>query len=78
MEQMEQLEREVAIRSAATYAGISLAAALAVFIAAALKGGCADVARFGGAIWVFMLMMIVTMPVVTSWFKKRYRQRRTG
>ncbi len=78
MEQAEQLEREVAVRSAVTYTGISLAAALAFFIAATLKGGYPDVARFGGMVWVFILSMIVTMPVVTSQFKKRYKQARTG
>lgn len=74
MEHMEQLERQVAIRSAVTYTSISLAAALTFFIAATLKGGYPDVARFGGAIWVFILAMIVTMPLVTSQFKKRHKR----
>lgn len=78
MEHGEQLEREVAIRSAVAYTGISLTAALAFFLAATLKGGLPGVARFGGMVWVFMLTMIVSMPLVTAWFKRRYKQGRTG
>jgi len=74
MEQVDQLERKVAIRSAVTYTSVSLVAALVFFIAATLKGGYPDVARFGGMVWVFMLSMIVTMPVVTSRFKQRARR----
>jgi hypothetical protein len=74
MEHDEQVEREVALRSAITYAAISVAAAVLFFVAATLKGGYPDVARLGGAIWVFVLAMIVTMPLVTSWFKQRYRR----
>lgn len=78
MEHGEQLEREVATRSAVAYTGISLGAALAFFLAATLKGGYPEVARLGGTVWVFMLTMIVTMPLVTAWFKRRYKQGRTG
>jgi hypothetical protein len=70
---MEQLERKVTLLSAATYTGISLTVALTFVVAAMLVGTYTDVARFGGATWVFLLSMIVTMPLVTSRFKKRYR-----
>lgn len=73
MEYRDHVEREIALRSAMTYTAISLTAALLFFIAATLKGGTPDVARFGGAAWVFLLTMIVTMPLVTSWFKRRYK-----
>jgi len=69
---MEPLERKIARRSALTYTTISLAVALAFFVAATVKGGYTNVARFGGAAWVFLLSMIVTMPLVTSHFKRRW------
>jgi len=65
--------REVAVRSMVTYGGLSLGLAVAFFLAASLIGSFAEVARIGGAIWVFVLSMIVTMPLVTSWYKKRAR-----
>ncbi|MDO9066432.1 MAG: hypothetical protein Q7U96_05045 [Chloroflexota bacterium] len=70
---MEQLERRVAARSAVAYMTISLTASLAFLSAATLAGTYNDVGRFGGAVWVFLLTIIVSMPLVTSWFKKRHR-----
>ncbi len=67
---MEQVERKVARRSALTYSALSLAIALIFMVAATLSGSDA-VARFGGAVWVFLLSMIVTMPLVTSHFKRQ-------
>ncbi|HJW76673.1 MAG TPA: hypothetical protein VJ787_13590 [Thermoleophilia bacterium] len=64
-------ERAVARRSAALYAGISLSLAGAFFLSATLLGSYDAVARIGGAVWVFLLSMIVTMPLVTSWVKRR-------
>lgn len=63
--------RKIARRSAWTYIALSLGAAFLFLLAATLKGGYPDVARFGGAAWVFLLSMIITMPLVTSWYKKR-------
>jgi hypothetical protein len=71
---MEQLERKVALQSALTYTAISLTVALAFLAVATLKGEYTGVARFGGAAWVFLLSMIITMPLVTAWFKKRGRR----
>ncbi len=78
MEQGEHMTGEIARRSAITYTAISLTVAVLFFLAATLKGGTPDVARFGGAAWVFLLTMIVTMPLVTAWFKRRYRQGKSG
>jgi hypothetical protein len=69
---MAQAERNIARRSALVYTAISLAVALIFLVAATLTGYDA-VARFGGALWVFMLSMIVTMPVVTSRLKRASR-----
>jgi hypothetical protein len=65
---MQRVERNVAKRSAITYTALSLSIALVFLVAATLTGHDA-VARFGGAAWVFMLSMIVTMPLVTSRLK---------
>lgn len=64
-------ERAVARRSAALYVGISLSLAGTFFLSATLLGSYDAVARIGGAVWVFLLSMIVTMPMVTSWVKRR-------
>lgn len=65
------LSRIVARRSAAWYTAVSLAAA-AVFVAAAsLAGGFGAVALIGGSVWVFLLSMIVSMPLVAARVKKR-------
>ena len=65
------LGRAVARRCAFTYTGLSLALAAAFFAAATLVGSYGAVARVGGAVWVFLLSMIFTMPLVTSYIKKR-------
>jgi hypothetical protein len=58
--------------SALWYTGLSLAAAL-IFLKAAIRVGEAPLtAVLGGAIWVFSLSMIVSMPLVTGWVKRRY------
>ena len=70
---MEQSESRLARQSALTYVTISLGVATAFFVAATLKGGYTEVARFGGALWVLVLGLIVTMPLVTSWYKNRQK-----
>lgn len=70
----DDLDRQVARRSAYMYIAISLTVALTFLTLATLQGGYTDVARFGGTLWVFLLSLIVTMPLVTSWYKKRTHQ----
>ena len=67
----ETLDRQLAGRAALTYTTISMLIALAFLTLATLKGDYTDIARFGGALWVFMLSLIVTMPLVTSRYKQR-------
>ena len=67
----ETLDRQLASRAALTYITISALVALAFLALATVKGNNTDVARFGGALWVFMLSLIVTMPLVTAWYKQR-------
>lgn len=69
----EQIEKEVARRSAWIYIPISLGAALLFLLAASLTGDYPLVARLGGTVWVGLLSLIVSMPVVISRVKKMAR-----
>ena len=67
----EQVENEVARRSALIYLPISVGAALLFLLAATLFGEYPVVAKIGGMGWVGLLSLIVSMPIVTSRVKKR-------
>lgn len=67
----EQVERDVARRSALIYLPISLGAAALFLLAASLFGNYPVVARIGGTVWVGLLSLIVSMPVVISRVKKK-------
>ncbi len=69
----EQVEKEIARKSALFYLPISLGAALLFLLAASLAGGYPLVARAGGAVWIGLLSLIVSMPVVTARVKKRWQ-----
>jgi hypothetical protein len=57
--------------SALVYTAASLAAG-GVFLAITISSGeYGWVARLGGAGWVFFLSMIILMPVVIPWMKRR-------
>ena len=62
----EQIEKEVARRSALIYLPISVGTALLFFLAASLVGGYPPVAKIGGMVWVGLLSLIVSMPIITS------------
>ncbi|HLB64830.1 MAG TPA: hypothetical protein VJJ46_08295 [Anaerolineales bacterium] len=68
----DSIDREIARRSLRLYLPISLGAALLFFLAAT-GGEYPWVARIGGAVWVGILTLIIAMPVVTSWVKRRAR-----
>ena len=70
----EQVEREVARKSAWIYLPVSLGAALLFFFAARF-GGYPPVAIYGGATWVALLSLIIAMPIVTTWVKKLDKRR---
>lgn len=64
-------ERRASRVSAIIYTSIALLGA-GSFLAATTLGGDYDwVARLGGAGWVFLLSMIILMPTVTPWVKRR-------
>lgn len=67
----EQIEKEVARRSALIYLPIALGSALLFFLAASLAGGYPPVAKIGGMVWVGLLSLIVSMPIITSRVKRR-------
>jgi len=52
--------------------GIALLAGLLFFAVTSASGGYPPVARYGGAVWVFLLTWIITMPVLAPWLKRRY------
>jgi YHS domain-containing protein len=64
--------------SAALYTAMSLLAALAFFAVTVVTGDYSWVARAGGAIWVFGLSMIITMPTVTPWLRGRASEQAKG
>ena len=66
--------RRVGLTSALTYLPVSLAAAV-VFFVITVTGDYSWVARIGGAVWVLLLSLIITMPLVTAYYKKKYQMR---
>ena len=67
----EQVEKEVARKSALIYLPISIGAALLFLLAATLFGDYPVVAKIGGTVWVGLLSLIVSMPIVTSRMKRQ-------
>jgi hypothetical protein len=70
--QHEQVEKEVAQKSMFIYLPISLGAALLFLLITSLTGNYPLVARIGGSIWVGLLSLIVSMPLVISRVKKQF------
>ena len=68
---MKKKRSDVGRLSALFYTAISAVVALAFFLAASGLGGYTQTAIVGGTSWVFLLTMIVTMPTVTPWVKRR-------
>ena len=69
----EKVDQVVALRSARVYLPLSLGAGGLFYLAATLTGDHMLVARMGGAVWVTLLSLIVSMPIVTSRVKKSSR-----
>ncbi len=69
---MNELEAKAARQAAVVYIVISLAIALLFLVTTLVDGNTyTAVARMGGMIWVFVLSMIVTMPIVIPVVKKK-------
>jgi hypothetical protein len=69
----EQVEKEITRKSALIYLPISIGAVLLFLLAANLTGNYPLVARIGGMVWVGLLSLIVSMPVVISRVKKQFQ-----
>ncbi len=69
----EQVEKEVARKSALIYLPIAIGAALLFLVAASLFGDYPLVAKIGGMVWVGLLSLIVSMPIVTARVKKQWQ-----
>jgi hypothetical protein len=67
------VDKRVVWLSALGYTGISLVVVGVFLILVRVVGGYPPAAIYGGAVWSFLLSMIVTMPVVTAHFKRRAR-----
>ena len=70
----EQVEKDVAQASARIYLPFSIGAALLFLLAASLTGNYPLVARIGGTVWVGLLSLIVSMPLVISNVKRRHQK----
>lgn len=64
------VDKRVIRMSALWYTGISLGVVAVFLLLVRAVGGYPPAAVYGGAVWSFLLSMIVTMPVVTSYFKR--------
>lgn len=69
----EQVEQAVAQKSALIYLPVSIGSAALFFLIATFIGDYSLVARMGGTLWVGMLSLIVSMPIVISRVKKHYQ-----
>ena len=67
----EHVENAVALKSAWIYLPISIGAAVLFLLIATLTGNYSFVARIGGTLWVGLLSLIVSMPIVIARVKKQ-------
>lgn len=72
---MEQIEEQVAQKSALIYLPVSLGSALLFPFITTLIGSYPLVARIGGTVWVALLSLIASMPIVVSRVKKSSQNR---
>lgn len=71
----EQVEKQVAQKSALIYIPVSLGLALLFFLVSTFTGEYPIVARIGGTVWVALLSLIISMPIVISKVKKLSQNR---
>lgn len=69
----EEMEKQVSRRSASIYIPIALCTALVFLLAASMFGSYPVVAKIGGTVWVGLLSLIVSMPIVTARVKQYMR-----
>ena len=67
----EQVEKEVARKSALIYLPISIGSAVPFLLATVFSGDYPIMTRVGGMVWIGLLTLIVSMPIVISRVKKQ-------
>ena len=68
---MNENEKRATYVSAFIYTAVALLGAVTFLTVTTFRGDYDWVARLGGAGWVFLLSMIILMPTVTPFVKKR-------
>ena len=68
---MSSGEWNAGLISAVVYTTVSALGAGAFFAVTVFTGDYSWVARVGGSVWVFGLSMIILMPTVTPWLRRR-------
>jgi len=63
--------KKFSLVSAVIYLGIPAVAAVIFFIST-IAGNYTVIERVGGAVWVFMLLTIILMPIVIPWVNKKF------
>jgi hypothetical protein len=71
----DTFEQDVARKSALLYLPISLGAALLFLLVTGLGDSYPVVAVIGGAVWIGLLSLIISMPLVTARVKKQLREK---
>ena len=69
----EKLDQEIARKSAVVYLAITAIVASLFFITTGLIGTYPMVARIGGVMWISLLTLIVSMPLVITSMKKKIK-----
>ncbi len=68
--------QSVGFRSALVYTGISVLTSGTFFAVTTLTGSYNWLTRIGGAVWIFLLSMIILMPIITPIVKRSTEARR--
>ena len=69
----EKLDQEIARKSAVVYLAITAIMALLFFVITGLMGTYSSVARIGGVMWISLLTLIVSMPLVITYMKRKIK-----
>ena len=54
--------------------GLALVLSIGFYLVTSLTGQYSVLARYGGAVWVLLLTLIIALPVLTPLIKRRYRR----
>jgi hypothetical protein len=71
----EKVEKQVAQKSALIYIPISLGSGLLFLLVSTFSDDYPLVPRIGGTVWVALLSLIVSMPIVISRIKRASQNR---